>query len=160
MPPGEAAVALVLEQQHLDAVGFQMRHRGVEMLALQDEGVMNENFPALVGRDMRVDARTRQNEILLAATHEDGALVLPPVSGADDVLVETARALEIADADAEMQDAARRDAPRPGRLDGGDARQRRALEPAHRFSSSGTMAASLELRSVSDVFTLRTLGAE
>src|SRR4051812_16874835 len=159
MPPGEAAVALVLVDQNLDAVGFEMRRGGIEVLALHQEGVMDEDFAALVRRHMRVVARLGQDEILLAGLHEDRGVVLPPEGGADDIFVEAARAFEIADADGEMQDAARLHLPRRHLPDAGLALQRRALEPAHSFSSSGTIAASLELRKVSDVFTLRTLGA-
>src|SRR5581483_9176905 len=71
VPPGKAAVAHVFIQQHLDAVGFQMRHRGVEILALYEKGVMHENVPALVGRDVIVAAAAREHKILLAAAHEN-----------------------------------------------------------------------------------------
>src|SRR5688500_11578997 len=160
MPPGEAAMALVLVQQHFNAVGLQMRHRRIEILPLHEEGVVQQDFPALVGRNMIIGAGLRQHKILLAAAHENGALVLPPISGAHDILVETPRTLQVRHAEREMQDATRLHPPRLDRLDARHPFQRRTFESAHRFSSSGTIAMSFELRSVSEVFTLRTFGAE
>src|SRR5947209_11459673 len=76
MPAREAAVALVLVEQHFDAAGFHMRERGVEILARKHEGVVDEGVAALVRG--RVIVSFRKHEILLAATHEDGRVIAAP----------------------------------------------------------------------------------
>ena len=102
---GEAAVALVLVQQHLDAAGFDMRERGIEILDVEHEGVMDQRIAAPVLR--RMIAGARQHEILLAAAHEHRGVVLAPEGGADDLLVEPPGLVEIGHAEGEMQDAGR-----------------------------------------------------
>src|SRR6476469_5336591 len=105
VPAGEAAMPLVLVEEDLDPAGLDMGERGIERIAVDQEGMMDQRIGAAVGR--RVVACARQYEIVIAAAHEHGAVVLPPEAGADYVLVKPPRTLEILDAEREMQDAGR-----------------------------------------------------
>src|SRR5439155_7397754 len=130
---GEAAVALLLVQQHLDTAGLDMGERGIKVRRRQQKGMVDERVAAAVLR--RVVAGAREHKILLAAAHEHGGVVAPPEGGADHILVEAARAIEIADAQREMQDPGRRRAARRGMAHALGVLERRALEPVHSRTS-------------------------
>src|SRR5262245_25177258 len=125
----EAAVTLVLVEQHLDALRLRVGERGVEVCAVEHEGVVDQGIPPAVR--WRVIAGARQHEILLAAAHEHGAVILPPEGRAYDLLVEAPGAVEVGHAEREMQDAAWLDRPRGGVAHAAGAPERRALEFAH-----------------------------
>src|SRR6185312_124937 len=97
------------------------------------EGVMNQRIAAAVR--CRVIAAARQRDVMVAAAHEHRGLILSPERAADDVLIEPPRALEIADADGEVQDAGGRGAPRYRGANALGLLQRRALERAHQRAS-------------------------
>jgi carboxymethylenebutenolidase len=130
---GEAAVALVLVKQHLDALRLDIGECGVEVLSPEHEGVVDQRIPSAVRR--RVIAGARQHEILLAAAHEYGAVVLPPEGRTYHLLVEASRPVEVGHAEREMQDARGLDRPRSGIAHAGGALERRALELGHRRPS-------------------------
>src|SRR4029453_1609128 len=130
---GEAAVALVLVKQHLDALRLDIGECGVEVLSPEHEGVVDQRIPSAVRR--RVIAGARQHEILLAAAHEYGAVVLPPEGRTYHLLVEASRPVEVGHAEREMQDARGLDRPRSGIVHAGGALERRALELGHRRPS-------------------------
>src|SRR5215470_20356295 len=50
MPAGEAAVTLVLVEQHLDAFGLDIGERGLEVFAVEHEGVVDQRVPPAVRR--------------------------------------------------------------------------------------------------------------
>src|SRR5262249_20841200 len=131
-----AAMPFVLVEQHLDALGLRVGERGVEILAVEHEGVVDEGIPSAVRR--RVIAGAREHKVLLAAAHEHGAVVLAPEGRAHHLLVEAPGAVEVGHAEREMQDAAGLHRSRGGMAHTGGAPERRALEFTHSSVSTAS----------------------
>src|SRR5689334_9518289 len=98
---GEHADVALLLAEHLDALGLELRYRGVESIAVDDESVMDDVgealAPLLAAEDDIVGAGFEEHEVRVALRR------LGDEFEAEHVGVEGAAAAEVADRNGDVQ---------------------------------------------------------
>jgi len=98
--PGKISMTGVLIQQDFDPLEFEIRHSGVKIFCCYQKGVVNECISPFIG--WLVIAGSRQDEEVVASTHEDRGVVSPPIGAADHLDVKITCSFEIGNANREM----------------------------------------------------------